>query len=326
MLTGIDLSRWAMGLAAVFIAAVVVPWVGMRMLAPSLAHSGRTVRNYRGVQVPLGLGTVWVFWGAAVLVQQAAFSVLGLWRTSGVPLWLNLTQAVPLVLGAFTLGLLDDMFGTPGHKGFKGHLAAVRSGQLTTGGLKLFGIGLLAAAGAAGLSTAAWGPWYLSLVHYVVVVALIALSANTVNLFDLRPLRALKAYSLLAFVAIAAGTAMLMVRGLAPTLAVCDGVLVLMVAAGPAVAVWRPDATEKGMLGDAGANACGMFAGVMLASALPLLAAAVAAAGLLALNLVSERVSFSALIERTAWLARIDAWGRACFSGGTRPQEQKAKP
>lgn len=318
MLGGIDLARWMMGFAAVFIAAVVIPWVGMRMLNPSLEQSGRTVRNYRGVQVSLGSGIVWVFWGGAVILQQIAFAELGLWQTSGAPLWLNLVRTVPLVLGAFMFGLIDDTFGTPGHKGLKGHLAALRTGQLTTGGLKLVGIGSLAVGGALWLFGGMWGPWVLSFVHYVVAAALIALSANTVNLFDLRPLRALKAYSFLAFAAVVGGTVMLVARGLSPALAVSDGLLVAVVAAGPAAAVWRNDASEKGMLGDAGANAFGMLAGVMLAVALPLPVAAAAAAGLLALNLLSERVSLSALIERTAWLARIDGWGRGFSSESSR--------
>lgn len=308
-----ELGLHLAGLLAILVAAVLVPWIGMRMLVPSLAVSDRTVRNYRGRQVPLGLGIVWVFWAAGVGIHQAVSLALALPHEYTSSLWFEIVVAVPLVAGAFALGLIDDAFGTSGHKGFRGHLSALRHGQLTTGAIKLFGIGLLALVGAA-LPTLVWqGVTTRAMVHYGVAVLVIGLAANTVNLFDLRPGRALKAYSLLAVVAVPLGIWSL-IRvdyGLPVASALFDGLLVLLIALGPVVAVWRYDLGEAGMLGDAGANAFGMLAGLLLVSALPLAGAVVVAAVLLGLNLVSERVSFSAVIERTAWLAAVDRWGRA---------------
>ena len=37
------------------------------------------------------------------------------------------------------LGLIDDLLGTEGDRGFAGHLRALRAGRLTTGAMKLFG-------------------------------------------------------------------------------------------------------------------------------------------------------------------------------------------
>lgn len=309
-MTGAELGLHAAGLVAMLVAAVLVPWTGMRMLGPSLTASGRTVRNYRGVDVPLGLGIVWVFWAAGVALHQVAAIALVLPHEYTASLWFEITIAVPLVLGAFTFGLIDDAFGTAGHKGFRGHLSALRHGQLTTGGLKLFGIGLLALIGAALPAFGLEGLTFRSAAHYLVAVLLIGLASNTVNLFDLRPARALKVYSLLAVVAVCFGAAGVLGRELTPARAALDGSLVFILAIGPVCAVWGRDAREAGVLGDAGANAFGMLAGLLLASALPFEGAAVAAAVLFALNLASERVSFSSVIERTPWLAALDAWGR----------------
>lgn len=309
---GPELGWHLAGLLAILVAAVLLPWAGMRMLAPSLAASDRTVRNYQGRQVPLGLGIVWVFWGAGVGIHQVVSLALDLPHEYTSSLWLEIIVAVPLVVGAFALGLIDDAFGTSGHKGFAGHLKALRHGQLTTGAIKLFGIGLLALFGAA-LPSELWrGVTTASVVHYGVAVLVIGLAANTVNLFDLRPGRALKVYSLLAIVAVPLGVWSL-IRiddGLSVTSALFDGLLVLLIALGPVVAVWRYDLGEAGMLGDAGANAFGMLAGLLLVSALPLAGVVVAAVVLLGLNLASERVSFSAVIERTRWLAAADGLGR----------------
>jgi hypothetical protein len=70
------------------------------------------------------------------------------------------------------------------------------------------------------------------------------------------------------------------------------------------------DLTEKAMLGDAGANPLGALLGVGLAVSLPAPGRWVAVVALLALNLVSERWSFSAVITTTPWLNRLDQMGR----------------
>ncbi len=313
MLSVATLAWHAVGLTVVALAAVAVPWAGMRMLAPSLAQSARTVRNYRGREVFLGLGLVWVFWGVAMAIHQLVAMLFSLPHEYTTSLWFQTMLAIPLVAGAFTFGLIDDSFGTAGHKGFRGHLAALLNGRLTTGSIKLFGIGFLALVGAAWPALAWDGVTVLTLLHYGVAVLVIGLAANIVNLFDLRPGRALKVYTLLVFIAVPIGVWSLVRTddGLPLASALFDGLMVLVVVLGPVIAVWRFDVTESGMLGDAGANAFGMLAGLLLVFALPFTGAVVAAVVLLGLNLASERVSFSAVIERIAVFAAIDRWGRA---------------
>jgi hypothetical protein len=81
--------------------------------------------------------------------------------------------------------------------------------------------------------------------------------------------------------------------------------------AGPLLVTWAADHQERGMLGDAGSNASGALLGYVTAGVLGLPGLLVAAGGLLGLNLLSERVSFSAVIERTPVLRWLDMFGRS---------------
>jgi hypothetical protein len=79
---------------------------------------------------------------------------------------------------------------------------------------------------------------------------------------------------------------------------------------GPVVAVWRFDLGERGMLGDAGANAMGALLGWVVASILAPAALGVYVIAVLALNVASERISFSQVIERNRVLSWFDRLGR----------------
>ena len=64
------------------------------------------------------------------------------------------------------------------------------------------------------------------------------------------------------------------------------------------------------MLGDCGANALGAAVGTAAVQALPWQPRLLACAAAVALNLASEKVSFTAVIERTPLLRRLDQLGR----------------
>jgi hypothetical protein len=309
-----------LALLAALVAGWIVPAVGMRMVMPTLEASTAKVGNYRGAHVSTGSGLVWLVWALAVLAS--AFVAL-LLNNSGVApgagilgWWLWWMVPALLVLVSFTLGLVDDVFGDRSAKGFRGHLAALFRGRLTTGGLKIVGIGIAAGLAAVfgRLDSAPLGgsfewTWILS---WALATVTIALAANLVNLTDLRPGRALKTYCLLiavcvpglAFAAAARQSEAGALEGWTPM-----GVSLLL-AFGPVLAVWRYDLGERGMLGDAGANAMGALAGFLIVVYLPLWGLATAAAVLLALNVVSERISFSKVIEGNRFLRRIDGLGR----------------
>jgi hypothetical protein len=305
----------ALALAAAAVVGWVVPAVAVRMLLPALEAAPVKVRNYRGMQIPTGLGIAWLVWAVANMALIAVAEGLdSLIAASGMSVLLLFPTW--LALPVFAFGLVDDAFGGAGEKGFRGHLSAIARGRLTTGGLKLVGIGLVAVVVARPPmlgGSASGGAWEFAslLAVWGLGVLVIALCANLVNLTDLRPGRALKAYSALTVIGLALAASGQVESGTlsgAPWWAVFAVRLVLLL--GPVAAVWRYDLGERAMLGDAGANVMGALAGYVLASALPLWGLAVAAAVLLGLNLVSEKVSFSRAIEGNAALRWIDGLGR----------------
>lgn len=296
------------GLAVAIVGAWVIPAVGMRAVAPSLESSRLVVPNYRGRVVFLGLGIVWVFWAIGISfawILMASFGGVG----GSPPQW----TPVYVVLLAFIFGLVDDVFGTHGEKGFRGHLRAMAEGRLTTGGLKLVGIGAAAvwAAAISMLTMSQQANWSLpeQVLGFVTGTILIAGSANLLNLLDLRPGRALKGYLVLVAVAWAFGAAAADWRG-QPAVAATNLLAVAVWFVGPALAVWGYDLSERGILGDAGANAAGALAGYALLVALPLWGVVVAAVLVVGLNLASERVSFSQVIEGSRFLSWLDGLSR----------------
>ncbi|MGH3734728.1 MAG: hypothetical protein ACRDT6_03755, partial [Micromonosporaceae bacterium] len=216
-------------------------------------------------------------------------------------------------LGSGAVGLYDDVVGQrPDQKtakGFKGHLAALREGRVTSGLVKIAGIGasaLVAASllrreragvrgGGAGRSGSGPGADSRSgqLVDLVIDTGLIAGSANLANLFDLRPGRAIKV-GLAAAAPLGTGANNAMLSG--PT--------------GAASALLPADLDEQVMLGDAGANAWGALLGLAAANRRSRLARAAMLAGVVGLTLASEKVSFTEVIESTPGLRDLDAWGR----------------
>jgi UDP-N-acetylmuramyl pentapeptide phosphotransferase/UDP-N-acetylglucosamine-1-phosphate transferase len=187
-------------------------------------------------------------------------------------------------LAAGAVGLYDDLRGSSAAKGFRGHIKALTHGEVTTGAVKILGIGATGLAAGCVLRRGA--------VDRVLAGVVVAGAANVVNLFDLRPGRAVKA----ALVGGAAGA----VRG---------GALGA-VALGAAAALLPEDLGERAMLGDAGANALGAALGVATAARASrggLIGAAVLVAGLTA---ASEKVSFTKVIEATPALRFVDELGR----------------
>ena len=300
------------------IAGVAMPMLGMRGLWPSLEGGSTTTSNYRGVEIGHGLGAVWLMWAMSVLAFAFVSVVIGEVMGEGIATMAGLVWATGamLVLAAFAFGLVDDVFGDTDARGFRGHLRAMVSGRLTTGGLKLVGIGVAsAAAGAVGpLLSIQWGwgspaPWW---VHWIMATLAIALTANLVNLMDLRPGRALKAYVFLAGIAIAAmaASAWFASEGAGISRAMTVALVASLLTLGPVLAVWRYDLGERGMLGDAGANAMGALAGFLLASSLPVWGLGAYVVIVLAFNILSEKVSFSRVIEGNTLLRWIDGLGR----------------
>jgi hypothetical protein len=273
--------------AVSFAAGAAASWVLWRAMADSLRSSSVLARtNYRGAPLPVAGGIVMVL---AVLVVASTFSTLnGTGRDPRIDgSQLSTMPAVALLVMAFALlGMFDDLVGSATTKGFRGHLGALRHGTVTSGLVKLVGgvlVGLLFASGDGFTSTIRGG-------------LLIAAAANLANLFDRAPGRVVKVGVLGAVILVALGADGWLLTG--PLVALGAGAGLLMV-----------DLREEMMLGDTGANALGAAVGFGLVVSLGATGEWVALAVVVALNIVSERVSFSAVIDTTPPLRWIDRLG-----------------
>jgi hypothetical protein len=318
---------WYLATASL-IGAVVLPWFVMRLLLKALRSTKKAqATNYAGKTVVYGLGIVWLVWSVILIFAQ-----------NGVQFYLNLTQtdttvasvylfgskvlytAMSTALACFGFGLIDDVYGERGSGGFRGHLKALFSGTLTTGGLKLIGITIISLISGYTLSVA---PSYTSLYNdwYCIPLAIltgaaIALSANFVNLTDLRPARASKMYIVLILVGFVTGVLHeAFAGGLYSAnfgwLEYLLGQAILLIwLLGPILVTWKYDAGETAMLGDAGANPMGALAGLYFAFNTGLIGLGLYVILMLALNLLSEKFSFTTIIANNPLLSKLDAAGR----------------
>ncbi len=246
--------------------------------------------NHRGLPVTTGVG---------ILIPVTVTLLAGFLRvmqlvTQRAPGWDQLVgPSVTAALGFGLFGLLDDLAGTGESGGFRGHLGALARGRITTGVLKLVGGGAVALLTSAALVRGDEG-----LLGALRDAAVVALAANTANLFDRRPGRTTKVAAV-AFVALA-------VWSRSPTL-VGPGV-----GLGAALSLLPSELRERIMLGDAGSNALGALLGLATLAALPGASARWAVlAVLVVLNVVSEFVSFSTVIDAVPPLRWADRLGRS---------------
>lgn len=236
-------------------------------------------------------------------------------------------------LGGGVAGYIDDVDqgahdGGKVAKGLKGHLGALAHGQVTTGVIKIAGIGAsaLAASALVGSKATSVGGKAADLALNTV---LIAGTANLANLLDLRPGRALKATVLVAtplsyFSCAAAKTPAW------ETSATASGAVASETPAAPAsasgasaqrllasglnaaaITALVEDLQETTMLGDTGANAAGALLGTSLAANDSWKLRLGATLGVVGLILASEKVSFSKVIAANPALNWLDQlWRR----------------
>ncbi len=279
-----------MGSGATLIAAIALGATGAvlawTLLRPTFDAPLFQRTNVRGADVPVAVGVLLPI----VLIAAAALLVF-----ADTASWVVLSETAlrTTVLGASgfgLLGLLDDLAGCSSSRGFGGHLRALGERRLTTGAVKLFGggaVALLVASAASNERPA----------RLLADAALIALAANLANLLDRAPGRVAKA-ALLAAVPIG------VVAGVDDRLA---GAAVVLAAT---AVLLVPDLKEQLMLGDTGANVLGATLGLAVVLTAAPSTRSIVLAVVLALNLLSERVSFSRVIERTPPLRALDRLGR----------------
>jgi UDP-N-acetylmuramyl pentapeptide phosphotransferase/UDP-N-acetylglucosamine-1-phosphate transferase len=266
-------------------AAAVALWVGMQ---PMFSRPVFIRKNFRGVELPTAVGIIVPVTVVATMAALTLLTTLG-WRPDQPGLGaLGLTATA--TVGFALLGLLDDVAVDEGASGYRGHVAALLRGRLTAGSLKMVAGPAVAVVVVAPVAND-------SAVRLLLDAALVALAANLANLFDRAPGRVIKVSVLMAAVCVACAAA-------APQL------LGLCVVAGAAAGLLVPDLRERMMLGDAGANPLGATLGLAAVLVFAPMTRNWLLAALVVLNLASERVSFSRVIDRVAPLRLLDQLGR----------------
>lgn len=242
-------------------------------------------------------------------------------------------------LGGGVAGYIDDVDqgahdGGKVAKGLKGHLGALAHGQVTTGVIKIAGIGASALAASALVGSKATSVSG-KVADLVLNTVLIAGTANLANLLDLRPGRALKATVLVAtplsyFSCAAAKAPASGASGAASAMPAASGAVASETPAAPAsasgasaqrllasglnaaaITALVEDLQETTMLGDTGANAAGALLGTSLAANDSWKLRLGATLGVVGLILASEEVSFSKVIAANPALNWLDQlWRR----------------
>lgn len=270
-------------LGGVLVGGALAGWVIRRRIDRAPRILMRT--NVTGERVPAVLGEAVLVGSAGVVACIVAGGLAGWDVLGGVRPPAALATAVIVMAAA---GRWDDLRGDERPRGFGGHIGALRGGRITGGLVKI------AAGGVAGIACGL----ILSGDLWIVLeaVLLVALSANLLNLLDRAPGRAAKLWLVLAVPLFVFGE---------PVWAIAaSGML------GAVFCLLPSDLGERAMLGDMGANPLGAVVGLGLLVSLdrPFRVAAILV--LLALNLASERYSFSTIIERNALLRKLDRIGR----------------
>ena len=286
--------------------------------------------NFHGVTVSLRGGVAMA--GAAVASAAVASALSDQPRAA-------LGGAVA-ALGGAVAGYIDDVDqgahdGGKVAKGLKGHLGALAHGQVTTGVIKIAGIGASALAASALVGSKATSVSGKA-ADLALNTVLIAGTANLANLLDLRPGRALKATVLVAtplsYFSCAAAKAPAWETSGAASASVASGAsgapsatpaapasasgasAQRLLASGlnaAAITALVEDLQETTMLGDTGANAAGALLGTSLAANDSWKLRLGTTLGVVGLILASEKVSFSKVIAANPALNWLDQlWRR----------------
>ena len=301
----------------VFLGSLVSGALMLAVMWKLLSSERLSRANFRGVKLPTSAGVIFapaflLVWLVVVDYAVRHYADEGRLMTSRFHgLTYGMNTMLILVLGFCLLGLLDDVAGDSGAKGFKGHFSEALHGRFTTGLVKAF-LGFVVALVALHpqlmmfqrFTFNAYGTWVMD-------AALIALTANLFNLLDLRPGRALKVFF--------------------PALALCAVLTIRSEAVGAVFALYSPlyiymtpalavaafalvlfpgDLREKFMMGDAGSNVLGAVIGLGLVLGTSFWWRLGVLVLMLALNILSEMVSFSEVIASNRVLNWLDSLGR----------------
>ena len=259
--------------------AVLISYLLLPGLLKLLRDGNAVQNNYRGYEVVLGGGLLFVF----------VYLFVALWVITLADQQLNLSLMLLLILGFSLVGLVDDLLGKKGPRGYRGHFGAlIKKKEITSGFLK-----------------ALWGAviaLYIALflerdpIRVFLNSSLIVLTANSFNLLDRQPGRAIKVFVFFTgiFVFFTGGIELLL---LLPLLA--------------SLIVYLPyELSEEIMLGDTGANSLGGALGLYTVLAFDTRLKAILIFFLFIFQLFCEKYSISKLVEKNPFLYFFDKLGR----------------
>lgn len=237
-------------------------------------------KNFIGKKIPCCMGIVLsLSW--TIYLLQIFFS------TADIK-WLILSLSICCIS---VVGLLDDIFGDNKSKGFKGHITRfLKNGEFSTGLLKMVSMPVVIFVSSVILQK--------KVVESVFYAIFGSLCVNLFNLFDLRPGRCIK----VLWISVAVLSFFVHIDRVAV------GLLTLT------IPFFIGDLREFYMLGDAGSNVIGYLFFLILTNSysasynLFLIWAVFIV--VFVLNVLSERLSFSKVIERNKFLNFIDMLGR----------------
>lgn len=256
-----------------FIGSYIMAGVLLPYLFMFLHKIGAVKKNWQGNNIPGIAGIAFPF---IISLASIPLLIYGL-QDRKINIYLLALWGVSL------LGLLDDTYGDSGPKGLKGHFKYLwQHKKLTTGVIKASGTAIITA-------------WVIinqnkGFLDWL----LLLLNVNTINLLDLRPGRAVK------------GTLFLLMIALIFQL---QDYFLISMASGVIIAYARYDLHAKVMLGDTGSNTLGIISGLILLD-LPYFAKLTLVIIFAVFHLLTEKFSFSMIIERSNILRKIDRWGQ----------------
>ncbi|MCB5558486.1 phospho-N-acetylmuramoyl-pentapeptide-transferase [Anaerosalibacter bizertensis] len=260
--------------------STIIAFIGTPFIFNMLKDGDCLCLNYKKESIPSSMGLLFV------IVQTITVVLIGLYvKKDLIIIMLYLVGFILIGL----VGLLDDLIGDEKVKGFKGHIKSFFKGTLTTGGLKA-GIGFLIA-----LIISI----YISngVLEVVVNTLVIALFTNLINLFDLRPGRASKVFVIMSII--------LMLTSIDNYFS-----FILFSFFGILIKYLPMDLKAKCMMGDVGSNTLGLTLGVYCAYTHSLNSKIIYLTILIIVQMLSEAISFSKVIEENKFLRFIDNLGR----------------
>lgn len=249
-----------------------------------MKNAGCVLKNYRGFEVILGIGIVFV----PIIMTSLALTMMLYFRLSFIYL-----PYLFAVCGIGFAGLLDDLIGSKQVKGLRNHIKSFIKGEFTTGFIKAFIGIIISIIISIGISK--------NIFDFLLNIFNIALFTNALNLVDLRPGRCIKVFLFLGFI--------ILVTSLNELLALLPLIIVITAS----IIYLNYDLKEVCILGDTGSNILGITLGYFSSIASNSMSKVILFFALFIINALAEKFSITKLISKNRVLNYLDNLGR---SGG----------